>query len=229
MLPTSLGVATKLLINLRASTSSIDMSKLFSLFLRKEAIGSLLSALAILVASGQPWQPAEAAITVTGRETALGVSFEYSGSIDLTGLSVVASGTAGGFVKPQAPPTILLGFGDYTIYGDVFKTQPSALGPGSALTPATSNLGSIFGVQNDDGIFPDLVAVPASYTTGLLNGSSIFDGATFNTLGLARGVYQWTLSNDDTVVLTVVPEPLTLLGASAAVAWGVAFKRRKSV
>jgi hypothetical protein len=91
-------------------------------------------------------------------------------------------------------------------------------------TIATSGTGPRFGV------FFNQLDVPDGYVSGtLLEGSSLYEGATFASLGVTPGTYVWTwpvAANvtpangvlQDSLTLNIVPEPvsLSLLAVGAA-------------
>ena len=60
--------------------------------------------------------------------------------------------------------------------------------------------------------------MPGIYSTHLLSG-----GSSFSTFGVNQGIVINASENSQPI-----PEPLTMLGASTAIAFGAAFKRRKA-
>jgi len=104
-------------------------------------------------------------------------------------------------------------------------------------TPNITAIGGYFFGTNFDGD-PTSVTVTASVNGGSASLQATTGSATnffgfvsddgSPILSLTQSVGTQFATVDDLIVAQAVPEPLTLLGASAAVAFGAAFKRRKS-
>jgi hypothetical protein len=180
---------------------------------------------------------AEAAVVITGQEVGGNVEFSYSGSLDLTGLTFSGTDNFGIPANPEIvtgpPATFQFGTGSFDSYLSSSIVNYPSLGVSSIVTVADTTSGGLLSPTYLSG-FTELLLVPAGYTSGAsLSGSASFTGS-FLSLGIdtANGPYVWTLSNGETLTMqfgaTAVPEPLTLLGASAAIAFGAGFKRRKS-
>ncbi|MFM1842815.1 MAG: hypothetical protein RLZZ490_1552 [Cyanobacteriota bacterium] len=174
---------------------------------------------------------AQAAITITGQQVGTDFIFSYTGSIDLSGTALFSAGLTfpSSFIANPADGGIynFIGTGSFSAYLDTFVNQPSSFGTNTLQVDADSATGSTFLIQGAG--FPDAFGVPDGYVSGdPISGSATYNNATAASLGLTPGTYVWELSNGDTITQTIVPEPLTLLGASAAVAFGAAFKRRKA-
>ncbi len=169
----------------------------------------------------------EASLLVTVTESGGDVVFSGGGTLDLTGLSFLASGSGQPGIKPS---TAYFKLGPASLTGeDVYfgVTSPSDFGTGGP-TPASSGSGDNFGVSSH------LLIVPTGYTSGSpLLATDTFAGATFASLGITPGTYIYTLPSD-TITLqigpTAVPEPSTLLSGTLAVMLtaGVGLARGKS-
>jgi PEP-CTERM motif len=90
-------------------------------------------------------------------------------------------------------------------------TGPTNFG-GGGFTLASSGSGDIAGVAGAG--FAPFVVVPAGYVSGTtLSDSITFDSATFDSLGVTRGIYTWKwgggVNADSFTLTTVVPEPST--------------------
>lgn len=176
----------------------------------------------------------QAAITITGQQVGADFVFSYTGSIDLSGttLSFTGGSFASSFVGSSAASGIynVIGTGLYTAYIDTFVSQPDNFGIDTLQILANSEFGDLFFVQGAG--FGDAFGVPDGYASGTaISGSATYNNSTITSLGLTPGSYIWELSNGDTItqnIVNPVPEPLTMLGAGAAIAFGSAFKRRKA-
>jgi hypothetical protein len=186
-------------------------------FVKRIADGTAIGAVMLI---GLSAPPAQAAYVVTLTQEVIGgvpeVVANGSGTIDLTDLTLgcgPACGSNVGFTLPQDDPTqIVTGSGEYSEYDGV--TGPTSFG-GFELTYANSNSGPIVSVIADPAARID---VPDGYVSGHpLSDTSTFDNATFASLGVTPGTYEWTWGTGahadsftlDIVAATVVPEPST--------------------
>ena len=173
---------------------------------RNMAIGAALGLCAGLAV------PAQAAYIVTLQQVGANVVATGSGTLDLAALTLGDNGFQSGIiiasqgaiaVGPNASVTTYSGF-----------TGPTSFGSGGGHFPA-NNSGDTVGV---DGNF-NLVLVPEGYLSGSsLSDTSTYDGATFASLGVTPGTYEWTWgtgADADNFTLqigpvAVVPEPASL-------------------
>ena len=153
-----------------------------------------------------------------------------SGEFDLTGL-LLAGSENGSFVPASISPKlgeILSGDGGIV---DIYLefSGPSPFGSGSFAT-ASSDSGDKVGVLSDGG---GALIVPQGYVSGTaLSDSSTYDNATFTSLALTPGTYEWTWGRgaDQSFTLDVVATPLPAalpLFASGLGAMGFFGWRRK--
>ncbi|MFM1841400.1 MAG: hypothetical protein RLZZ490_131 [Cyanobacteriota bacterium] len=199
---------------------------------------SLASSFAL---AGLDSSSAQAAVVITGQEVSGNVEFSYSGSLNLTGFTFSGTDNWGLPANTQivsgSPSFFQFGVPasqSYDSYGtNAVVNYPSTLGTPSIVSTASVFSGDFLSPTYVSG-FTELLLVPAGYLSGnSLSGTASFTGS-FATLGIdaANGPYTWNLSNGETITMqfdsTEVPEPLTLFGASAAIAFGAGFKRRKS-
>lgn len=175
---------------------------------------------------------AGAALIISAEERGPDVEFTWSGSLDVAGVSVIASDISS--LAGQVIPSTGWFLGYSPIGSQIDLAAPSTLSPamlpfgsgGAALASGFS--GSPFGLDQSGRI-----GLPAGYVSSTpLSGSLTFDDATFASLGLdfVNAPYVWTLPSGDTVELDVsasVPEPSTtlMLGLGLAV---VGLGRRRS-
>jgi len=145
-----------------------------------------LTLLGIAVTSLFFVQPAQA-YSVTLQEIGPDVVAIGSGSINLTGLSFFGSDPiAGPLIQPKSG-FILTGLNmSFPLYMYRGFTGPRQFGPGSR-TFASSGSGDFVGIG---GI---LLFVPLGYVSGTaLSDSSIYNSATFASLGVTPGTYVWS-------------------------------------
>jgi len=172
----------------------------------------------------------QAAIVINAQEVGGDLLFSYSGSLDLTDFNFTGTFSLSTGFTPSFPPQIALGTGEGDSYIGSFLSKPDNFGTGDSVSDSSANIGGLFAIFSPF----DQIFVPTGYNGGTISGSSQFPGVSFASAGIdtANAPYVWTLGNGDTITLqftqTEVPEPLTMLGASAAIAFGAAFKRRKA-
>ena len=207
--------------------------KLSVSFLRPAA--GLLFGLSAVVYS----KPAHAVMIVNATESGGNVIFNYSGSLNTSGLNYAYTGILSNvsLVNPSRPdpayPTTpqgyFLGVGGSAspINYDGYNTSTSFLpyGTGAIFYNTSTNSGDIFGFGFGE------VSLPESYASGTsLSGSATFTGESFSSLGMTTGTYVNTLSNNDTITLNVgtvpVPGPLPILGIPAVLLYSRNLKKR---
>ena len=173
---------------------------------------------------------ADAALLFTLQEQGNDVVGTLSGFLDLTGLAPRITGlNKFGFPFIQ-PNTESVGFlVSSTIDDYIFDTSVLSFGSGDF-----SNANSVGGSQVNIGVL-NAVAVPQGYNGEPLDATITFNNTDLATLCATPGTYSavFNPNTGDTITYQIgqpIPEPLTMLmlGASAAVAFGTAFKRRKA-
>jgi hypothetical protein len=173
----------------------------------KEISGAAALGAAMLIGCGLSAPPAQAGYVVTLEQVGSNVVATGSGTLDLAGLTLSCSGCETGVsdVDPSiggittgtsSPLDIYTGF-----------TGPTSFGSGSN-TDASSGTGDIVGMNGSG----DGVGVPEGYVSGTpLSDTATYDNATFTSLGVTPGTYEWTWgsgANADSFTLDVVPAPL---------------------
>jgi hypothetical protein len=135
-----------------------------------------------------------------------------NGTIDLTALNFVESGPPADVIEP-ATAAIQVG-GSSLIDAFTGITGPSSFGTG-VRTFSTATSGDFFGLAGN----LSALEVDSNYTSGSqISGTSTWAGATFSSLGLNPGTYDYTWGSGATAdsltvqvgPLTVVPEPATI-------------------
>jgi hypothetical protein len=136
-------------------------------------------------------RPAQA-YTVTLEQMGSNVVANGSGPINLTGLTfsetngVVPAGVGGFFGIIQTGPEV-------TVDRYLGFTGPTSFGNG-VFTPANAGSGDLVGIRSflTGTFFPGLL-VPQGYVSGAaLSSSATWDNATFASLGVTPGTYEWT-------------------------------------
>jgi hypothetical protein len=135
-------------------------------------------------------QPAQAGYMVTLQQVGSNVVATGIGPIDLTGLSSQGSGIDSARMVPMAP-TILTGpTGSDSEDFYTGLTGPTSFGSG-ADTNASSGSGNFVGISIAPPGFG--LTVPHGYVSGSpLSDSSTYNNATFSSLGVTPGIYEWT-------------------------------------
>lgn len=190
---------------------------------------AVAAALAIVIAWGFSVRPAQAAgYVVTLDQVGPNVVATGTGAIDFTGLTLAGTIHDSSLLVPDNG-TILTG-PTTTPAGDAYSgfSGPTSFGTGSQ-TPASSGSGDIVGIFGQTGF----LIVPQGYVSGdALSDSSTYNSATFSSLGVTAGTYEWTWGNgpDQNFTVEALPEPATWL-AAALVAIGLVlnfFIRRRA-
>jgi hypothetical protein len=147
-----------------------------------------LAALAIVITYGLSLRTAQAGYIVTLLQVGPDVVATGSGALNLTGLSFTGNTVYPAAVDPSAG---LIQTGPTTSSVSVYSVTfsgPISFGSG-VNTFANSGTGDFVGRQGGSGF----LVVPVGYVSGTaLSDTSTYDTATFSTLGVTPGTYEWT-------------------------------------
>jgi hypothetical protein len=193
--------------------------------------------MAMLLGCGLLAPPAQARYIVTLLQERLNVVATGSGAIDLTGLTLFSDRAPG--IRSEIVPDAGIIFTGPTFGGiaSIYTgfTGSTSFGSGGE-SVADSGDGDSVGI---DLVLGSLLFLPAGYVSGTpLSDSASYDNATFATLGVNPGTYEWTWGSGANQNFTVqigpaaVPEPSCL--ALLAPPWGLAAlaaarRRRRAV
>ncbi len=169
-----------------------------------------LAALAFAIVSSAP--SAQAGYIVTFRQVGPDVVATGSGPIDLTGLDTLFPTTGTSQVVP---------FGAYIFTGPTGSNPVQPYGGGGISGP--TSFGSGFGTLADSGsgdlvgIFGlgHLLFVPLGYVSGSpLSDTATYDSASFASLGLTPGIYEWTWGTgvNQNFTVRIVPDSGSTFG-----------------
>jgi hypothetical protein len=194
--------------------------------LRKHAFYGIL-ALVSLLGLGIT-QSARASFMVTVNQVGTDVVWTGSGAINWTGLTFVGSGSAGGGdIEPNVAGLQMGASGNIDQYDGI--TGLTSFGSG-AFSSTNNSSGDFFGFLGNR-----VIDVPHNYVSGApLSDSMTFSNATFASLGLAPGTYEWTWGtgmNADSFTLQIgpagVPDTGSTLPLLSFALLGLAALRRK--
>ena len=195
--------------------------------LRRLAVTALVT-----IASAGTAVTAQAAYIVNATEIGGNVVFEGEGSLDLTAWNFIGF-SAGTTSSVEADNAILIGGvanPDVDLYGSATSyAGPTDIGPGTSRIFAQSETGDSTAIE-----FRGILFTPRDYITrSPLSGSSTYTSATFDSLGLTPGTYEWTWGSGasaDSFTLNVgavpIPAAAWLFGSGLLGLVGVA--RRKA-
>jgi hypothetical protein len=185
-------------------------------FFRRYSVATLAIALMWLLVV----RPVQASYIVTLEQVGSNVVATGSGTIDSSQWNVLISSFSapGAHIDPMDVSGTIISTGptttgDATLYetlAQLTKPKPPFFGFGSGgTTNASSGSGDRVGIQGDFNIF-----LPKGYVSGTaLSDTATYDNATFASLGINRGTYQWTWDigtpHQDTFTLQVGPVPDT--------------------
>jgi hypothetical protein len=157
-----------------------------------------------LIASATIATPVHALVNIIGQETAGNVQFSYSGSLDVTGLSRVSTTPINGIATFLA----FFSFNGASSSADLFLSAisgPRSFGSGG-FTSSSSSSGNTLLFRGDFGI----LALPDGYVSGTsISGLATFNSATFDSLGVTPGTYDYSLTNGlDSIALDIGVTPV---------------------
>jgi hypothetical protein len=181
---------------------------MFTMF-RNTAIGAA-AALGLCVGLAVP---AQAGFIVTLQQVGANVVATSSGSIDTTDLSPESTSSLRSGVIPNAG-SISIGtpsFQSVNVYIGI--SGPGSFGSGGGTFPSSSGSGDNVAIVDGDELL-----VSVGYVSGTpLSDMSTYDNATFASLGVTPGTYEWTWGTGanqnftlDIEVATATPEPASL-------------------
>jgi len=151
-----------------------------------------------------------------------------SGSLNLSALTPLATGSNPSLLLPSLAGLIINPGGSYMILGGI--SGPASWGPGSsvAANSASGDVFAIVGFQGD-------VAVPVGYVSGTqLSDSATFSNASLDSLGLTAGTYTYTWGSEataDSITVEIgaaaAPEPGTWMLLTCGAGLVALARRRK--
>jgi PEP-CTERM motif len=196
----------------------------------RQSTQRLAAALILATASVLATGPARAGAIININQVGTDVVVTGSGTLDTTGLTIVALNFD---AVPDLTPNLgfaILGPANGSGAGvgvDEYAgaTGPASFGPGGQTNPSSGS-GDPFGLAFQ-GQFQGEILVPRGYSGAPLSATDTYANATFSSLGLTPGTYIYTLPNDTLMVQIGVPEPSTLVSAAVAVLAGVGILWRR--
>lgn len=199
----------------------------------KRIVGAAALGMA-MIGCGVAASPAKAGYVVTLAQVGSDVVATGSGPIDLTGLNLLSTNAAGSAHLFPAQAAILTGPAPSSVFFSFYGgyTGSTSFGSGSFIS-ANNGSGDPVGIESP--VFNELI-VPLGYVSGNpLSDTSTYAGATFTSLGVMPGTYEWTWGTGANQNFTLqigaaaVPEPsslLLLVGALAGLLGLVRASRR---
>ncbi len=162
---------------------------------------------ALLIGCGFSVSSAWAGYIITLEQVGPSVVATGNGAIDLAGLTVYANLGYPPYIQPNIG-RIWTGamYSNATAYTGA--SGPTSFGTGTG-TAANSASGDWVGIGPLD-LLDGLVFVPLGYISGSpLSDSATYDNATFSSLGVTPGTYEWTwgIGQNQNFTLIAVPEP----------------------
>ena len=188
-----------------------------------------------LAASCAVSSAANAVITVNVGQSGANVVATLSGSLNLTGLTVLP--TPFGLTRAIAPSRGYIGVGTSPLTtGYQGLSGAGVFGPGTGFTLSNADAGDGFGLDTIFGL--NVLFLPTTYLSGAaLSGSSTFYNATIAGLGLTIGSYVF-LSSSDSLTINIngapaaVPESATwamMLVGFACIGYAMRNRRRQTL
>jgi hypothetical protein len=186
----------------------------------KRFVAALMLAGGLLVAG-----VTNANVTITAVESGIDVVFTYSGSIDLTGLDGPIPSGAG----QRIAPTFLYNIDSATnsdYYTAAGANPPYTSVPSGYTTTTTFATSSSFSSVNSSlGMNSGYLFVSQGYTSNApISSTMTFQNQSFTSMQLVAGTYVWTLTNGQTITLTIgsaptppTPQPIPTLSEWAQI------------
>ena len=189
---------------------------------------AVATALAIVIAWGLSAQPARAGYIVTVQEVGANVVATGTGAIDLTGLTPRFTAVLSPLIWPSLPGIITGAPGTGEEWMGTISGQPN-FGSGG-ITSADSGFGQLAGIATSPSL--DVIFVPFGYGNDtLLSDSATYNNATFATLGVTPGTYEWTWGTGEnqnfTLQIGSVPDVGSTLPLLGFASLGLVALRRK--
>jgi hypothetical protein len=160
---------------------------------------------AIAVTSLFSVRPAQAGYIVILQQVGSDVVATGSGAIDLTGLSLLdIAGGSHAVIVPNAA-NVQTGPSGLELFKYSGFSGPTNFGSGGQ-TVSSSGTGDFVGISGTEGF----LWLPFAYVSGSpLSDSATYDGATFSSLGVTPGTYEWTWGpgDDQNFTLEIVLTP----------------------
>jgi hypothetical protein len=190
---------------MRAETPKKDRNMTFA----KRIAGAVALGMGMLIGSGLS---AQAGYIVTLEQQGPNVVANGSGPIDLTGLTF---GSVDGFNTGNIEPVFgqILTGPSFLVQQELFGgfTGPTSFGSGDFIR-ANSGTGDLVGIAGQIGT----LVVPVGYMSGSpLFDTSTYNNATFASLGVTPGTYEWTWGpgvNQNFTLNATVPGPIVGAG-----------------
>jgi hypothetical protein len=178
--------------------------------------GPVLSALAIGILCAFSIRPAQAGYTVTLQQSGANVVATGSGSLDLNPLTTDNQfhlGPAGGLMNPSSG---LIFTGTSPLIADYQGTitGPANFGSGGVILSNGGSSGSTVGLNSGSDVW-----VPFGYQSGNpLSDMATYNNATFASLGVTPGTYEWTWGTgvDQNFTLQIGPAAVPDSGSTLA-------------
>lgn len=145
-------------------------------------------------------------VTLTIQESGANVVWSYSGSLDLSNLTLggtesITAGFNGSAAIWAAGPTDLITAQSYN--SATFLTFPANFGVANGGAPASSGTGDLLGVVG--GGSGRTLLVPDGYVSNtLISGSTTYLNSTLSSLGLTEGTYTYSWGNGANESITVL-------------------------
>ena len=164
---------------------------------------------------------AQAAVTVSFRETGGNVEAQASGSLNVGSLGNPADVAVLALLEFVAPGNYayVVGPSQAAAYAVSFATQ-QPLHAVAVSFVADASTGSTVGVSAAAGGQSTVLYLPRGYVSGApLNGTATWNGETFASLGLTPGVYSFNFGADSVEFVVGAAPPPAPVPAGSMVAW----------
>ena len=149
-------------------------------------------------------------VEITCLEVSSDVVCNVTGSANFTGLTAAGSNFSGAEVRTDIGRIVLGPTTSTNFFIRSGASGPTSFGTSSVTIPASTGSGDIVGVQGNGSV----LFFPTSYTGGSpLSGTATWNIATYASLGMTPGVYDWTWGAGGPAqrLSVIIPEPSGLL------------------